>query len=55
MDHVSFCALWFSCIVALRSPIGKGLSSWLLLMMFIYCILLLSGVVKLGQVWYLIV
>ena len=40
-------------IAALRSPAGKGLTSWLLLVVFIV-FLLLSHVV-LGQVLYLIV
>ena len=38
-------------IAALWSPAGKGLTSWLLFVMFIV-VLLLSHV--LGQVWYLI-
>ena len=38
-------------IVALWSPAGKGLTSWLLLVMFI--VVFPCGI--LGQVWYLIV
>ena len=41
-------------IAALWSPAGKGLTSWLLFVMFI-AILLLSMFGILGQVWYLIV
>ena len=41
-------------IVALWSPAGKGLTSWLLLVTFIV-FLLLSHVVSWVQVWYLIV
>ena len=40
-------------IVSLCSPEGKGLTSWLLFVMFIV-ILLLSHLVSMGQVWYLI-
>ena len=46
--------LWRLFIVALWSPAGKGLTSWLLLVMFIV-FLLLSHVVSWVQVWYLIV
>ena len=41
-------------IAALWSPAGKGLTSWLLLVMFIV-FLFLSHVVSEGQVWFLIV
>ena len=41
-------------IAALWSPTGKGLTSWLLFVMF-KCVLSLSHVVSCGQVWYLIV
>ena len=41
-------------IAAMWSPEGKGLTSWLLFVMFI-AILLLSTFGILGQVWYLIV
>ena len=59
MDHLCFLCLVFlmlSClfIAALWSPAGKGLTSWLLLVMFIL-LLLLSPCGILGQVWYLIV
>ena len=40
-------------IAALWSPAGKGLTSWLLLVMFIYFVPLTCGI--LVQVWYLIV
>ena len=41
-------------IAALWSPAGKGLTSWPLFVMF-NCVLSLSHVVSLGQVWHLIV
>ena len=41
-------------IAALRSPAGKGLTSWLLFVMLIV-VLLLYPCGILGQVWYLIV
>ena len=43
------CHAFASVIAALWSPEGKGLTSWLLFVMFIVILLLL------GQVWYLIV
>ena len=59
MDHLCFLCLvflmlWRLFIVALWSPAGKGLTSWLLLVMFIV-FLLLSHPGILGQVWYFIV
>ena len=59
MNHLCFLCLAFLMllcllIAALWSPAGKGLTSWLLFVMFIV-FLLLSLVVILGQVWYLIV
>ena len=41
-------------IAALWSPVWKGLTSWLLLMIF-YCLFVNSPCGILGQVWYLIV
>ena len=41
-------------IAALRSPSGKGLNSWLLLVMFIVFLFFFPCGI-LGQVWYLIV
>ena len=38
-------------IAALWSPAGKGLTSWLLLMMF-YCVFVTFPCGVLGQVWY---
>ena len=54
MDHLYYLCLVFVLlshlfIAALWSPAGKGLTSWLLFVMFIVILLLL------GQVWYLIV
>ena len=40
-------------IAAVWSPVGKGLNSWLLLVMFIVLVTFPCGI--LGQVWYLIV
>ena len=40
-------------IAALWSPAGKGLTSWLLLVMFIVFFFLPCGI--LGKMWYLIV
>ena len=59
MDHLCYVYLVFVMlsrmfIVALWSPEGKGLTSWLLYVMFIV-ILLLSHFGILGQVWYLII
>ena len=57
--HLCFCLVSFLMlsrlfIAALWSSAGKGLTAWLLLVMFIV-ILLLSHVVSWCQVWYLIV
>ena len=59
MDH--FCYLCFvfvmlSClfIAALWSPAGKGLTFWLLLVMF-YCVFVTFPCGVLSQLWYLIV
>ena len=59
MDHLCFLCLVFLMllrlfIAALMSPAGKGLTSWLLLVMFIvFFVTFPCGI--LGQVWYLIV
>ena len=45
MDHLCFCVLSRLFIAALWSPAGKGLTYWLLFVMFILC-LLLSHVVS---------
>ena len=45
LSHMFIAALW--------SPAGKGLTSWLLLVMFIALVIFPCGI--LGQVWYLIV
>ena len=60
MDHFCFLCLVFRMlsrllIAALWSPAGKGLNSWLLLVMFIAFVLLSHFFGILGQVWYLIV
>ena len=59
MDHLCYlCVVFFMpsrlFIAALWSPAGKGLTSWLLFVMF-NCVFVtfLCGI--LGQVWYLIV
>ena len=59
MDHLCYICLVVVMlsrlfIAALGSPEGKGLTSWLLFVMFIV-FLLLSHLVSFGQVWYLIV
>ena len=59
MDHLCYLCLVFVMILrlfiaTLWSPEGKGLTSWLLFVMF-NVILLLSPFGILGQVWYLIV
>ena len=41
-------------IAALWSPVGKGLTSWLLFVMF-HCVFVTFPCGILGQVWYLIV
>ena len=59
MDHLCYLGLEFVMlshlfIAALWSPAGKGLTSWLLFVMFnCDCVTLPSGI--LGHVWYLIV
>ena len=58
VDHLCYLCLVFvmlSCLffATLWSPEGKGVTSWLLFVMFIV-ILLLSHFDILGQVWYLI-
>ena len=60
MDHLCFLCLVFLMlsrlfIAALWSPAGKGLTSWLLLVMFFFCIFVTFPCGILGQVWYLIV
>ena len=59
MHHLCFLCLVFLMlsrlfIAALWSPAGKGLTSWLLLVMYIV-VLLLSHVVSWVKFWYLIV
>ena len=59
MDHLSYLCLVFVMlsrlfIVALWSPAGKGLTSWLLFVMF-NCVLGTFPCGILGQVWCLIV
>ena len=59
MDHLcSLCLLFVMLsglfIVALWSPAGKGLTSWLLSVMFSYIFVTFPCGI-LGQVWYLIV
>ena len=59
MDHLCYLCLVFVMlsrlfIATLWSSEGKGLTTWLLFVMFIV-ILLLSHFCILGQVWYLIV
>ena len=59
MEHLFYLCLVFvmlSCLLfaALWSPEGKGLTSWLLFVMFIVILLTFSFGI-LGQVWYLIV
>ena len=46
--------LCLSCFSALWSPAGKGLTSWLLFLMF-HCVFVTFPCGILGQVWYLIV
>ena len=59
MDHLCFLCLVFLMlsrlfIAALRSPAGKGLTPWLLLVVFIvFFVTFPCGI--LGQVWYLII
>ena len=59
MDHLCYLCLVFVMlshlfIAALWSPAGKGLTSWLLFVMF-YCIFVTFPCGILGKVWYLIV
>ena len=59
MDHLChFCLVFFMIsrlfIAVLWSPAGKGLTSWLLFVMF-NCVFDTSPCGILGQVWYLIV
>ena len=56
MDHLCYlCLVLFmlSClfIAALWSPAGKGLTSWLLFVMF-YCVFVTFPCDILGQMWY---
>ena len=58
-DHLGYLCLVFVMllrlfITALWSPAGKGLTSWLLLVIF-NCVFVLFPCDILGQVWYLIV
>ena len=58
MDHLCYLCLVFVMlsrlfVAALWSPEGKGLTSWLLLVM--YCDVVDFPFGNLGQVWYLIV
>ena len=58
MDHfcylcLAFVMLWRLSIAALWSPAGKGLTSWLLFVMFVFFGTVPCGI--LGQVLYLIV
>ena len=58
MDHLCYLCLVFGMlsrllIAALWSPAGKGLTSWLLFVMF-YCVFVTFPCGILGQVWYLI-
>ena len=59
MDHLCYLCLVFAMlshlfIVALWSPAGRGLTSWLLFVMF-NCVFVTFPCGILGQVWYLIV
>ena len=59
VDHLCYVCLVFvmlsrQFIAALWSPAGKGLTSWLLLVVFI-CVLVTFPCGILGQMWYLIV
>ena len=58
MDHLCYLCLVFVmlmslCTPALRSPAGKGLTSWLLFVMF-NCVFITFPFGILGRVWYLI-
>ena len=52
MDHLFF-VLCFSGFRVCKLPVGKGLTSWLLLVMFIVFVTFPCGI--LVQVWFLIV
>ena len=59
MDHLCYLCLVFLMLsrlftAALWSPAGKGLTAWLLLVMFT-CVFVTFPCGILGQVWYLIV
>ena len=59
MDHLCYLCLVFVMlsllfIAALRSPAGKGLTSWLLFVMF-NCVFVIFPSSILGQVWNFIV
>ena len=56
MRHFSLVFVMLSClfVAALWSPAGKGLNSWLLIVMF-NCVFVTFPCGILGQVWYLIV
>ena len=59
MDHLCYLCLVYVMlsrlfIAALWSPVGKGLTSWLLFVM-LYCVFVTFPCSILGQVWYLIV
>ena len=58
MDHLCYLCLVFAMlsrlfIAALWSPVGRGLTSWLLFVMF-SCVFVTFPCGILGQVWYLI-
>ena len=60
MDHLCYVCLVFAIltrlfIAALRSPASKGLTTWLLYVMFIVFFFFAFQCGILGQVWYLIV
>ena len=60
MDHLCYLCLVFIMlsrlfIVGFWSPAGKGLNTWLLLMVLNYCVLVTFPCGILGQVLYLIV
>ena len=59
MDHLGYLCLvffmfWSLFNVALWSPVGKRLTSWLLFVMF-NCVFVTFSCDILGQMWYLIV
>ena len=60
MDYLCYLCLVFVMlsrlfIAALWSPVLKGLTSWLLFVIFFNCVFVAFPYVILGQVWYLIV